>query len=199
MKTELRLQPSGGRRFKSCEPDQGCSRNSSRNGPKETAPDENEERSSVLDDPRPSKSLIYLRTLLIRAGALSRDTPATRRLTAWATQTISETPVDYRQMLRTYTRWVLLRRASRESSGDIAGGAARHVKASLRGLLAFLDGAEQRRTPLRALTQAQIEGFISLRTARRWLPQFLTWAAERGITPDLDISALPRWQPTIRA
>ena len=152
---------------------------------------------SVLDVPRPSKPLIYLRTLLIDAGALPRDTAATRQLMAWATQTISEAPAEHQQMLRTYTRWVLLRRASRDSSGDIATGAARHVKASLRGLVTFLTWAEEQQTPLRALAQAQIEEFITLRTARRWLPQFLAWAAERDITPDLDISTLPRREPTI--
>lgn len=90
-------------------------------------------------------------------------------------------------MLRTYTRWVLLRRAGRDASGDIAIGATRHVKASLRGLVTFLTWAEEQQAPLHALTQAQIEEFITLRTARRWLPQFLAWAAERDITPDLEI------------
>lgn len=134
---------------------------------------------SVLDIPRPNKPLIYLRTLLLDAGALPRDTAATRQLMAWAAQTISEAPAEHHQMLRTYTRWVLLRRASRDAAGDIAIGAARHVKASLRGLVTFLTWTEEQQTPLHDLTQAQIEEFITLRTARRWLPQFLTWAAER--------------------
>jgi hypothetical protein len=152
---------------------------------------------SVLDVPRPGRPLTYLRTLLLDAGAVPRDTAATRPLTAWATLTIAGAPAEHHQMLRAYTRWVLLRRASRDSSGDIAGGAARHVKASLRGLVTFLAWAEEHRTPLRALTQGQIEEFITLRTARRWLPQFLTWAAERDITADLEISTLPRRESTI--
>lgn len=152
---------------------------------------------AVLDTPRPSKPLIYLRTLLLDAGALPRDTAATRQLMAWAAQTISEAPAEHHQMLRTYTRWVLLRRASRNDSGDIPIGAARHVKASLRGLVAFLTWIEEQQTPLASLTQAQIEEFITLRTARRWLPQFLAWAAERDITPDLGIATLPRREPTI--
>lgn len=154
---------------------------------------------SVLDSPRPSKPLIYLRTLLIDAGALPRDTAATLQLTAWATQTISEAPSEHHQMLRTYTRWVLLRRASRDNSGDIAVGAVRHVKASLRGLVTFLTWIDEQQTPLRHLTQAQIEEFVNLRTARRWLPQFLAWTAERDITPDLTIPTLPRQEPTISA
>lgn len=97
---------------------------------------------------------------------------------AWAPQTIDEATAEHHQMLRTYTRWVLLRRASRDSSGDIAVGAARHVKASLRGLVTFLAWVQEQQTPLRSLTQAYIEEFITLRTARRWLPQFLAWAAE---------------------
>lgn len=152
---------------------------------------------AVLDAPRPSKPLIYLRTLLIDAGALPRDTAATKQLMAWTTQTINGAPVEHHQMLRTYTRWVLLRRASRDGSGDIATGAARHVKASLRGLVAFLTWIEEQQTPLTSLTQAQVEEFITLRTSRRWLPQFLTWAAERDITPDLGIATLPRREPTI--
>lgn len=152
---------------------------------------------SILDVPRPSKPLLYLRTLLLDSGALPRDATATRPLMAWATHTIGGAPAEHHQMLRTYTRWMLLRRASRGPSGDIAIGAARHVKASLRGLVTFPTWAEEQQTPLRVLTQAQIEEFITLRTARRWLPQFLTWAAERGVTPDLDISTLPRREPTI--
>lgn len=152
---------------------------------------------SVLDVPRPNRPLAYLRTLLLDAGALPRDTAGTRQLMAWAKQTITGAPAEHHQMLRAYTRWVLLRRASRDSSGDIAVGAARHVKASLRGLVTFLAWAEEHQTPLRALTQGQIEEFITLRTARRWLPQFLTWAAERDITPDLEISTLPRREPMI--
>lgn len=154
---------------------------------------------AVLDAPRPSKPLIYLRTLLIDAGALPRDTAATKQLMAWTTQTISGAPVEQHQMLRTYTRWVLLRRASRNDSGDIATGAARHVKASLRGLVAFLTWVEEQQTPLTSLTQTQVEEFSTLRTARRWLPQFLTWAAERDITSDLGIATLPRREPTISA
>lgn len=154
---------------------------------------------SVLDVPRPSNPLIYLRTLLLDAGALPRDAAATRQLMAWATQTIDEAPAEHRQMLRTYTRWVLLRKASRDDSGDIAVGAVRHVKASLRGLVTFLAWVEEQRTPLRALTQTQIEEFITLRTARRWLPQFLAWSSERDIAPDLDISTIPRREPTISA
>jgi hypothetical protein len=154
---------------------------------------------SVLDSPRPSKSMVYLRTLLIDAGALPRDTAATQQLTAWARQTISEAPAEHHQMLRTYTRWVLLRRATRDHSGDIAIGAVRHVKASLRGLVTFLAWTEEQQTPLRDVTQAQIEEFINLRTARRWLPQFLAWTAERDMTPDLEISTLPRQEPSIRA
>lgn len=154
---------------------------------------------AVLDVPRPSKPLIYLRTLLLDAGALPRDAAATRQLMAWATQTIDDAPAEHRQMLRTYTRWVLLRRASRDSAGDITTGAARHVKASLRGMVAFLNWADEQHTQLRSLTQAQIEEFVSLRTARRWLPQFLSWAAERDIAPDLDIAMLPRREPLITA
>ena len=154
---------------------------------------------AVLDAPRPSKPLTYLRTLLLDAGALPHDTAATRQLMAWATQTITEAPAEHHQMLRTYTRWMLLRRASRDDSGDIAIGAARHVKASLRGLVTFLTWIEEQQTPLRILTQAQVDEFITLRTARRWLPQFLAWATERDITPDLGISALPRREPTISA
>lgn len=152
---------------------------------------------TVLDAPRPSKPMIYLRKLLIDAGALPRDTARTQQLTAWTTQTISEAPAEHHQMLRRYTRWVLLRRASRDNSGDIAVGAARHVKASLRGLVAFLTWVDEQHTPLRDLTQAQTEEFINLRTARRWLPQFLAWTAERDITRDLEISTLPRQEPTI--
>ncbi len=152
---------------------------------------------SILDAPRPSKPLIYLRTLLLDSGALPRDAAATRQLMAWATHTIGGASAEHRQMLRTYTRWVLMRRASRDAAGDIAIGAARHLKASLRGLITFLTWTEEQQTPLHALTQAQIEEFITLRTARRWLPQFLTWAAERDITPELDISTLPRREPTI--
>lgn len=152
---------------------------------------------SLLDAARPDKALTYLRTLLIDAGALPRDGTTTRQLTAWTTHTINEAPAAYRQTLRSYTRWALLRRASRDSSGDITAGAARHVKASLRGLIAILTWADDQQTALRNLTQAQVEEFLSLRTARRWLPQFLAWAAERDIAPDLEVSTLPRREPTI--
>lgn len=152
---------------------------------------------SVLEHPRPGRPLVYLRTLLIDAGVLPRNTAVTRQLMAWAEQTIAEAPAEHRQMARAYTRWSLLRRATRDSSGDIAVGAARHVKASLRGLVTFLIWVEEQRTPLRALTQEQVEEFIGLRTARRWLPQFLGWASERDITPDLEISTLPQRDPAI--
>ena len=55
---------------------------------------------SILDAPRPGKPLIYLRTLLLDAGALPRDAAATRQLMAWATQTIGGAPTDHHQMLR---------------------------------------------------------------------------------------------------
>ena len=123
--------------------------------------------------------MIYLRTLLLDAGALPRDTAATRQLMAWATQTINEAPAEHHQMLRTYTRWVLLRRASRDSSGDISAGAARHVKASLRGLVAFLTWAEEQQTPLRALTQprsADAHSWVMVSAFRKWpRSRFRVW------------------------
>jgi len=152
---------------------------------------------TVLDAPRPDKALNYLRCLLIDAGALARDGARTRQLTAWATHTISQAPAAHGKTVQAYMRWVLLRRARRDSSGDITAGAARHVKASLRGAIAFLTWADEQRTPLTHLTQAQLEEFLSLRSARRWLPQFLAWVAERDAAPELEIPALPHGAPTI--
>ncbi|MER5831267.1 hypothetical protein AB0K68_38070 [Streptomyces sp. NPDC050698] len=146
------------------------------------------------------KGLDYLHALLVDAGAIPRDRANTDLLEAWTARTIGDAPAGHRRVLTTYTRWVLLRRAQQGcGTGDITPGAANHVKAATRGLIAFLTWLDEHDTPLDAVTQGRVEQFLAVRSAQRWLPQFLGWAQERGVAPRLEVPALVPGLPNITA
>lgn len=150
--------------------------------------------------PGGDKGLDYLYALLVNAGVISRDRATADLLEAWTARTIADAPVGHRRLLTTYVRWVLLRRASYDRrAGDITPGAADHVKAATRGLIAFLTWLDEQNTPLDAVTQGQVEQFLTVRSAQRWLPQFLGWAHERGLAPQLEVPVLAPGLPNITA
>lgn len=64
-------------------------------------------------------------------------------------------------------------------------------------MVAFFTWLNDRATPLAAVSQADVEEFLSVRSARRWLPKFLAWAKERDAAPDVEVPALPSALPNI--
>lgn len=150
--------------------------------------------------PGGDKSLDHLYALLVEAGAIPRDRATADLLEAWTARTIADAPAGHRRLLTPYARWVLLRRASSDRrTGDITSGAAKHVKAATRGLITFLTWLDEHDTSLDAVTQGQVEQFLAVRSAQRWLPQFLGWAHERGLAPQLEVPVLTPGLPNITA
>ena len=146
------------------------------------------------------KGLDHLYALLVETGAIPRDRATADFLEAWTDHVIADAPARHRRLLTTYARWVLLRRASSDyRTGDITSGAAKHVKTATRGLIAFLTWLDEHKTSLDAVTQGQVEQFLTVRSSQRWLPQFLAWAHERGVAPRLEVPVLVPGLPNITA
>lgn len=146
------------------------------------------------------KGLIYLQTLLAESGALPHQESELVRLRSWCDRQITALPQSDRIVLTQYVQWELLRRPKRnETTGDVAAGAARHVKAAIRGigrLLAWLHDDEQ--IPLHRITQEQVDRYALRVETGRWLPRFTKWAITNGhIANDVTSPPLHRTEPAV--
>lgn len=144
------------------------------------------------------RALAYLRDLLLDAGSMPREQTITRQLEAWVAETVAPLAVERRQMVTAYVRWGLLRRAKRDPrSGDITPGGATHVRVCVRGIIKLFDWLDEQRTSLAAVTLAQIEEFMAIRSTHRWLWKFLTWAGERELAPVFEVPSISKPAPNV--
>ena len=147
------------------------------------------------------KGLIYLQTLLAESGALPHEESELFRLRAWCDKQLTVLPPPDKIVLTQYLKWELLRRATRnETTGDITGGAAGHVKATIRGIGQFLGWLheDQQHTILSDITQSQVDEYTLRTNAGRWLPRFIRWAIAKGhIANDVTTPPLQRTEPAV--
>jgi len=149
----------------------------------------------ALDGLIPSRSILFLSDLLVAVGALPARDPALARLERWITEHLDtiEDP-DERQLVRTYARWVVLRRyrcASRRAplNDGVIGRAKTELKAAS-ALLAFLADRDVQPAGIR---QSDIDAWLADGPSIRYVARpFVTWAIRRGVMAKIDLPALNR-------
>ena len=154
----------------------------------------------ALADMPASRTVTYLRDLLVAVGVLPPYDAELERLTLWLNELLSTVPTDQADVLRRFGRWHVLRRlrqqeqhASLTSHGAINGARARITAAA--GLLRWL---QEHETTLRALSQTDLDTYTVERPGQATSAgTFLTWAHLGGLTSDLTMATRPRAHPEV--
>jgi hypothetical protein len=149
----------------------------------------------ALDSWPAQRAADYVRALLVAHGTLPGRDEALARLdrdTAALLTRVSD--LEDRRTLTAYARWRVLQRARWNASHRPAPRTAtRAARLRLRSAAALLPWLRARRTPLASLGQADLDCWMltgppALREAAG---DFLTWAADRRLTPRLTLSRRP--------
>jgi hypothetical protein len=149
----------------------------------------------ALDALAPSRSLLFLSDLLVAAGALPPRDPALARLERWIAEhldTIQD--ADQRHLVRTYARWVVLRRyrtASRRA--QLNEGALNRAKDELKAATALLAWLAGRGVQPAGCRQSDIDAWLADGPPRAHVARpFVRWAIRRGAMPEVDLPARDR-------
>jgi hypothetical protein len=150
----------------------------------------------TLDQLPPSGAIRYLEYLLVSTGALLERDPALARLDRWIDEFLSGTDSD--QALRTFARWVVLRRYRRKSArAPLNAGVLSRAKTELRSAGAFLQWLDSRCVTLSDCRQADVDAWLAAaRPDRHVARSFVRWAIAQKLMPDLEFDPGPRAGPT---
>ncbi len=144
------------------------------------------------------KPLAHLRAVLADSGALPLPAPNLTRLENWFRAFLTEIPAQHVALIVPYARWELLRKTrTRARAPDIAPGALKHARTSLLGIDHFLTWTDERAIPITEIRQSQVEEYLTTRSTRRWLPQFLTWFSRTRSPLDISLPLARQSAPLI--
>jgi hypothetical protein len=145
-----------------------------------------------LDRLPSSRALGFLEHLLVASGALPARDPALARLERWIDARLAaiEDP-QQEQLVRTFARWVVLRRyRNRSQQSDLSDALVGRAKAELNAAAALLAWLAERDTELGACRQADIDVWLAQGPpSRRLARPFVRWAISRGLMARLDFPA----------
>jgi len=145
-----------------------------------------------LDRLSPSRALNFLEHLLVASGALPARDPALARLERWIDHRLATiTDPDQRQLVRTFVRWVVLRRyRSKSRRSHLSDALVSRAKAELNAAAALLAWLAERGTELGGCRQADIDVWLAEGPAsRRVARPFVRWAISQGLVRQLDFPA----------
>jgi hypothetical protein len=146
----------------------------------------------ALDRLPPSRALGFLEYLLVASGALPPRDPALARLERWIEARLAGiADPGQRQLVRTFARWVVLRRYRNNSQrSDLTDALLGRAKAELNAAAAFLAWLAGRRRELGGCQQEDVDAWLAQGPpSRRVARPFVRWAISQGLMPRLDFPA----------
>ena len=155
---------------------------------------------AVLDSFPPSRTVHFVRRMLVNTGILPTRTEYLERIVPWLDATLTSHSASHVRLIRPYAQWHLLRRARRRARyrGDSPSSASA-IRETIRVALEFLVWLEEHGHELDRLTQDGIDQWLAeTPTTRRnhRARHFLAWAISRQLTPrNLSIPAIRVGQP----
>lgn len=122
------------------------------------------------------------------------------RITPWLEQLLTGLPSHHARLIRPFGHWFVLRRARRtaqkRSYTQTAGASARR---RILAAVDFLGWLDTRGLTLASLSQADVDQWLTGGATPRYnVAAFLTWTAERQLTPKLTVPARSFKQPPHR-
>jgi integrase len=154
----------------------------------------------LLDQLPQGHGLHHVRQVLVHTGVLPERVEYLERITPWLEQLLAGLPSYHAGLIRPFGHWFVLRRARRaahkRSYTQAAGaGARRRILAAVD----FLGWLDTRGLTLASLRQADVDQWLTSGATPRYdVAAFLTWTAERQLTPKLTVPARSFKQPPHR-
>ncbi len=153
----------------------------------------------MLDALPPTKSVPYVRQLLVASGALPEHPSRLGELERWIAAAVltTENEAD-RRLLRAYARWALLARVRRHiRGGDISAGQTTAARQRFKAAQRFLLWLERRGTTANGCGQAEIDCWLSGGARLQFdIREFVMWAVGAGAMSEVEAPARPWRQGT---
>jgi len=142
-----------------------------------------------------TKSLDYLRDLLVALGVLPAQVVEFERLDPWLRDLLTTLSPDHVRIVQPYATWHVLRNArAKANRGQLTPSAAEHARANIHGTINFLTFLTDRSRTLATARQVDLDDYLTDHHGRaRHLNGFLNWARQRHLMGDL---RTPPWQRT---
>ncbi|WP_176926748.1 hypothetical protein [Actinokineospora alba] len=140
----------------------------------------------LLDDFPPGLAVHRLRQTLVHTGILTDRADYLERIEPWLDRQLADQPADHAQLIRTYTNWVLLRRARQRTNASqpFTPGAANWARTRIFASLRLLEWLRQHNLDLGAARQDDIDTWLTTGKPESTYParEFLHWAKRRRLT-----------------
>lgn len=154
----------------------------------------------LLDQQPQGHGLHHVRQVLVHTGVLPERVEYLERITPWLEQLLTGLPSHHARLIRPFGHWFVLRRvrrtAQKRSSTQTAGASARR---RILAAVDFLGWLDTRGLTLASLSQADVDQWLTGGATPRYnVAAFLTWTAERQLTPKLTVPARSFKQPPHR-
>lgn len=137
---------------------------------------------AALDGLPPSKSVEWLRNILISAGVLPDRDRFLRRTELFTRKCVDriDNPDD-RAAVRAFMEWHHLRKLRAQAArASLRAGNGSGAQAEVSAIAAFLSDLKGRDISLATCTQAQVDDWLVANPTRTQISQFLRWATKRG-------------------
>ena len=150
----------------------------------------------TLDRHGSDQSIRWLEHLMVGTGALPTRDPALARLERWIEELLAAHARE--PALRTFARWVVLRRYRRKSQrAPLDGGVLSRAKVEIGSAAAFLRFLEQRGRSLEDCRQADVDAWLAGERADRHIARsFARFAMAQKLMPRLEFPSRRRGGPT---
>ncbi|MFG2848917.1 XRE family transcriptional regulator [Kitasatospora sp. NPDC048296] len=158
-----------------------------------------QEISHELLDALPQKwDTLYIRELLVAAGALPKRNEQFARIQAWLKNMLAGLPPHHARVVRPFAEWGVLRAARRRADKDrYTIGSAMSDKRNIRAAIRFMTWLDDNSITLTDLGQDDLDLWLTTHTsASRDLAAFIRWAVARRLTGKLTVPSKKFTQPS---
>ena len=145
----------------------------------------------ALDQLPPSRSVEWLRNILVETGAIPfRDTHL-RRAETRIHSTISKiVSIEDRSIADTFAKWHHLRRLrAKAERAPLKSGNGLAAEREMSAITTFLNHLHDRNLSLQSCTQLDVDAYLAGDSARSGIHIFLKWSADRGLVHGLQAAA----------
>ncbi len=141
----------------------------------------------------------YLRELLTAVRVLPPYCAPLERIDRWLEGKLAPLEADTAALISRFARWHVLRRLRRDAEdSEITRGSATAARGHINGAIRLAGWAHQRGTSLTALTQPQLELYLSEYPGGRACQHgFVTWLRESRTNPRLRLATRPSTFPEV--
>ena len=154
---------------------------------------------AAFNDYPSNRTVNYLRDLLTALGVLPPYDAELERMTPWFTGILATLPKDQADLLGRFVRWHLMRKLRLKSlQAQLPHGSIQNARATINATVKFLHWLEQHGTSIDALTQTDLDRYLSSHPGpAQYTTELIAWTHRNGLTSGLTITRSPRAEPQV--